>query len=70
MKKYQELIEKIIFNFNDALELFNNKATKYASLSRLEKTKSHKECAKQFVCKHEPSESNLICKQISNWIYY
>lgn len=37
MKGYQELAEKMIFNFNDALNVYKNKATAYGALSRLEK---------------------------------
>jgi predicted transcriptional regulator of viral defense system len=37
MKGYQDLAQKIIFNFNDALNIYKNKATTYGALSRLEK---------------------------------
>lgn len=37
MKGYQELAQKIVFDFNDALSIFKNKATTYGALSRLEK---------------------------------
>ncbi|MFH0767025.1 MAG: transcriptional regulator [Bacillota bacterium] len=37
MKGYPELALKIIFDFNDALDVFKNKATAYGNLSRLEK---------------------------------
>jgi predicted transcriptional regulator of viral defense system len=37
MKGYQELVQKIIFDFNDALDLFKHKTTAYGALSRLEK---------------------------------
>jgi len=38
MKGYQELAEKIIFNFDDALGVFKHKATTYSALGRLAKT--------------------------------
>ncbi len=37
MKGYQVLAQKVVFNFNDVLEIFKNKATTYSALSRLEK---------------------------------
>jgi len=32
MKGYQVLAQKVVFNFNDALEIFKNKATTYGAL--------------------------------------
>ncbi|MFH2117300.1 MAG: transcriptional regulator [Bacillota bacterium] len=37
MKGYQELVQNIIFDFNDVLDVFKHKATAYGALSRLEK---------------------------------
>ena len=37
MKGYQELVQKIIFDFSDALDVYKNRATAYGALSRLEK---------------------------------
>lgn len=37
MKGYQTLAQKVVFDFNDAFEIFKNKATTYSALSRLEK---------------------------------
>lgn len=37
MKGYQDLAQKIVFNFNDALDIYKNKATTYGALNRLEK---------------------------------
>lgn len=37
MKGYQVLAHKVVFNFNDAFEIFKNKATTYGALGRLEK---------------------------------
>jgi len=37
MKGYQDLAQKIVFNFNDALNIFKNKPTTYGALNRLEK---------------------------------
>ncbi|MFU8787138.1 MAG: hypothetical protein ACNA7U_07785 [Candidatus Izemoplasmataceae bacterium] len=37
MKGYQTLVQKLVFDFNDAFEIFKNKATAYGALGRLEK---------------------------------
>ena len=37
MKGYQSLVQKVVFDFNDAFEIFKNKATTYGALGRLEK---------------------------------
>ena len=37
MKGYQDLVQKLIFNIKDAVDIFQNKATAYSALNRLEK---------------------------------
>jgi predicted transcriptional regulator of viral defense system len=37
MKGYQSLAQKVVFEFNDAFNIFENKATTYSALNRLEK---------------------------------
>ncbi|HOJ45350.1 MAG TPA: type IV toxin-antitoxin system AbiEi family antitoxin [Bacilli bacterium] len=75
MKGYQELAQKIVFNFNDAFNIFKNKTTTYGALSRLEKQDLIKKVRNNLYVSINPSTGNAfatkyqIGSSINNYAY-